>query len=253
MLLDKKVAVVTGGASGIGRATVELFLREGARVLAVDRDVGALDKLRGEASDRSERLRLFECDVSDETLCKKAIADTVAAWQRVDVLVACAGFSPGLKLLDTSFDDWEKTFQINARGSFLWARECLREMTARKSGSIIMVASQRARAGGRASCAYVSSKGAILSLTMSIALDYADQGIRCNAILPGAIQTPMSYLAFERHPNPDEAMRRSLARHPMGRHGKPDEVAHAALYLASDASSFVTGVELPIDGGWLAG
>lgn len=249
--LNGQVAVVTGGASGIGRATVELFLREGAEVLAVDSDEIALKKLA--EGNKEKGLTTLRANVEDEGAAKAAIGDLIRKSGRIDILVAAAGYSPGLKVLETTLDDWRKTFTVNGEGTFLWLRECLAEMVKRKKGSIITISSQRARAGGRTSCAYVSSKGAILSLTMSVALDYAEYGIRCNAILPGAIETQMSQASLQRSPDPAAARARALARHPMGRFGQPDEVAHAALYLASDASSFVTGIELPIDGGWLAG
>jgi NAD(P)-dependent dehydrogenase (short-subunit alcohol dehydrogenase family) len=138
-------------------------------------------------------------------------------------------------------------------GTFIWIRECLRPMTAQGRGSIVTIASQLARAGGRGNAAYVTSKGAVVALTKSVALDYVDRGVRCNAILPGATDTPLLRRSFGRQPDPDAARARSLARHPMGRFGDVRDIASAALYLASDESAFVTGIELPVDGGWLAG
>jgi NAD(P)-dependent dehydrogenase (short-subunit alcohol dehydrogenase family) len=125
-------------------------------------------------------------------------------------------------------------------------------MTAQHSGAIVTIASQLARAGGRANASYITSKGAVVALTRAVALDYVDQGIRCNTVLPGATDTPLLQRSFARQPDPDAARERSRTRHAMGRFGKPEEIAAAILYLASDESSFVTGVELPVDGGWLA-
>jgi 2-keto-3-deoxy-L-fuconate dehydrogenase len=121
------------------------------------------------------------------------------------------------------------------------------------AGSIVTVASQLARAGGRNNVAYITSKGAVLSLTRTMALDFAPDGIRVNALLPGAIETPMLARSFARSPTPEATREASRSRHPLGRFGRAEEVAEAALYLASDAAAFTTGVELPVDGGWLAG
>jgi NAD(P)-dependent dehydrogenase (short-subunit alcohol dehydrogenase family) len=125
-------------------------------------------------------------------------------------------------------------------------------MTAQGHGAIVTIASQLARAGGRSNAAYVASKGAVLALTRAVALDYADKGIRCNTVLPGATETPMLNRSFSRAPDPDAARDQSRTRHAMGRFGKPEEIATAIVYLASGDASFVTGTELPVDGGWLA-
>lgn len=230
MRLAGKTAIVTGGASGIGAAIVTRFVQEGASVLAVD-------------IQDHPRVRTLLCDVS------ASVPDIPQA----DILVCAAGISVGKTLLETTDEDWERVFAVNARGTFLWFRAVLPGMLARGGGSLIALASQLALAGPRGNCAYAASKGAVISLVKSVALDYAGQGIRANALLPGATETPLLARAFARRPDPAAAREALRQRHPAGRFGRPEEIAAAALFLASDESSFVTGTALPVDGGFLAG
>ncbi len=238
MRMKGKIAVVTGAASGIGWATAALLLAEGAAVLAVDVQPGAPDGCR-----------TLLADVADEAAAEQA----VAALGQVDVLVTAAGISRGKPLGDTAMADWHAVMATNVTGTFVWVRACLAPMVQAARGSIVTVASQLARAGGRNNAAYVTSKGAVVALTKTVALDYATAGIRCNAVLPGAIDTPLLARSMARAADPDAARAASVARHPMARWGRPEEVAHSILHLASDESGFVTGIELPVDGGWLAG
>ena len=177
----------------------------------------------------------------------------VAVGEGIDVLLTAAGFSCGGTVLTTRPGDWDAVMRTNLGGTWLWARAVLPAMQAAGRGSIVTVASQLARAGGRGNSAYIAAKGAILSLTRTMALDFAADGIRVNAILPGAIETPLLARSFARHAVPEAVREASRQRHPMGRFGWAEEVAQAALYLAGDASSFTTGTELVVDGGWLAG
>ncbi len=239
MRLAGKTAIVTGAASGIGQATAALFLQEGATVLAVDQTAQGIPPGCQPAL----------ADVTSET----ATQTIVAGLGRVDILVTAAGISRGQPAATTSLADWNAVLAVNLTGTFLWVRACLAPMARQKSGSIVTLASQLARAGGRGNAAYVASKSAVLGLTRSIALDYAAHGIRCNAVLPGATETPMLARSFSRAADPDAARGRSRARHPMGRFGRPEEVAASILHLASDETGFVTGIELPVDGGWLVG
>lgn len=239
MRLAGKTAIVTGAASGIGQAVAALFLREGAIVLGVDRT--------GEGIPAGCDVCI--ADVTDEAAAQAAIAGL----RRVDVLVTAAGISLGKPAGETGLADFQHVMAVNVTGTFLWVRECLKPMLVQQQGSIVTIASQLARAGGRNNAAYVASKGAVAALTRSIAVDYALDGIRANAVLPGAIDTPMLARSMARAPDRDEAIARSRARHPMQRFGLAGEVAASVLHLASDESSFVTGIELPVDGGWLAG
>jgi 2-keto-3-deoxy-L-fuconate dehydrogenase len=252
MKLADKVAVITGAGSGIGRASALLFSAEGAKVAIVDRD---------EAGGR-ETARLIEAAGgialvrgSDVGRVGAADADAHAildAWGRIDVLMTAAGFSCGGTVTTTDPADWDAVINVNIGGTWLWARAVLPAMQQAKSGSIITVASQLAIAGGRNSSAYIAAKGAILSLTRTMALDYAADGIRVNAIAPGAVETPLLARGFGRRPDPEAAKAVSRQRHAMQRFGQPEEVAQAALYLGSVASSFSTGTTLVVDGGWLA-
>ncbi|MFB9969789.1 SDR family oxidoreductase [Pseudoroseomonas cervicalis] len=253
MKLSNRVAVITGGASGIGLASAHLFAREGARLALVDRDAAALEAASAALSAEGAEVMVFASDVGAPGAAEADAAAVLARWGRVDVLMTAAGFSTGGTVLTTTPEDWDAVLRANLSGTWLWARAVLPAMRAQGSGSIITVSSQLARAGGRGSSAYIAAKGAILSLTRSMALEFAAEGIRVNAILPGAIETPLLARSFARHADPAVPRAASIARHPMGRLGRPEEVAEAALFLASDASSFTTGSEILVDGGWLAG
>ena len=248
MRLGGQVAVITGGGSGIGRAAALRFAREGARVAVIDRDAAAAEAVAGEAGGMA-----LVGDVADPATVEAHAAAVLAAFGRIDVLVTAAGFSSGGTVATVALDDWDAVIRTNLTGTFLWMRAVLPTMREAGRGSIVTVASQLARAGGRNNAAYIASKGAILSLTKTSALDFAADGVRVNAILPGAILTPLLARSFARSATPDTTREASRQRHPMGRFGRAEEVAEAALYLASEASSFTTGTELVVDGGWLAG
>jgi 2-keto-3-deoxy-L-fuconate dehydrogenase len=182
----------------------------------------------------------------------RAVEAVRRRWHRVDCLVTSAAISTGGIATATSDADWDRVFSINVKGTFLWCKAVLPHLAKQGGGSIITIASQLALSGGRGNASYVASKGAVLSLTRSIALDYAAQGVRCNALVPAAIETPLLRRSFQRQPDPAAAEARSIDRHPLGRFGRTEEVASAAVFLASDESSFTTGAILPVDGGWLA-
>jgi 2-keto-3-deoxy-L-fuconate dehydrogenase len=244
MRLSNKTALVTGAASGIGAEVARAFEREGATVALVDRDGAGL---RTAAAAMKAPL-IFEGDVADAAFAQS----TMAAMPRLDVLLTAAGMSVGKAVADTSEEEWDRVFAVNAKGTFLWVRAALPKMIAVGGGSIITVASQIALSGARGSASYAASKGAVISLTRSVALDYAAAGVRANAIAPGAIDTPFLHRSFARQADPRAAYQRSLDRHPMGRFGTVEEVAKAALFLASDESSFTTGSVLMVEGGWNA-
>jgi NAD(P)-dependent dehydrogenase (short-subunit alcohol dehydrogenase family) len=247
-----RAAIVTGAGSGIGRASAVLFAKQGAFVALVDRDraglqqtLMAIEGAKGEAS-------VHVGDVSEADFARTAVAATVARRGRLDVLMTAAGFSCGGTVVTTDPADWDAVFRTNVGGTWLWSRAAVPEMQRHGGGSIITLASQLAIAGGRGNSAYIAAKGAIISLTRTMALDFATDGIRVNAIAPGAIDTPMLRRSFARHANPDLVREASRNRHAMRRFGRAEEVAEAALYLASDASSFTTGTVMVVDGGWLA-
>lgn len=242
MRLDGKVAVVTGGASGIGLASARLFSEAGARVAVVDRDAAALSVLGG--------MMAVEADVTDPAAVDEAHAAIRDALGPVTVLMTSSGISNGKGIEDTSPAEWDEVFRVNVTGTYLWMRAVLPGMG--PGSAVVTVASQLAIAGGRGNAAYIASKGAVIALTRSVAVEVAPRGIRVNALAPGATETPMLARSFGRRPNPAAARAASEARHAMNRLGRAEEIAQAALFLASDAASFTTGVVLPVDGGWTA-
>jgi 2-keto-3-deoxy-L-fuconate dehydrogenase len=252
MKLAGRVAVITGAASGLGQASAMLLGREGARIVVVDRD-------RDGAQVTAEGIRAAggEATVEIGDVGAAGFAEDVAqaaitAFGRVDILVAAAGFSCGGTVLTTAPDDWDAVFRTNVGGTWRFARAVIPHMRKQGGGSIVTFGSQLAIAGGRGNSAYIAAKGAILSLTRTMAVDFAADNIRVNAVAPGAIDTPMLRRSFARHSDPEPVREASRQRHAMKRFGKAEEIAEAVLYLASDASSFTTGTTLVVDGGWLA-
>lgn len=248
MKLAEKTAMITGGGSGIGAATCALFAEEGARVAVVDRDGDAAQAVAGEIGGRS-----YATDVGEAGEVEDAVARIAEELGPVDVLVTAAGISGGNRLVDSSEELWDEIFRVNVKGTYLCMKAAIPGMVAAGGGSVIAIGSQLALAGGRDNAAYIASKGAVISLSRTAALEHAADKVRVNVMIPGAIETPLLERGMKRHADPEAARARSRARHALGRFGTPREVALGALYLASDDSSFVTGTELVIDGGWLAG
>jgi 2-keto-3-deoxy-L-fuconate dehydrogenase len=252
MRLKDRIAVVTGSGSGIGRASALLFAREGAFVALVDRDqagtqetLEAIRSINGQGS-------VHRGDVGDGDFAKATVEEIVSQHGRLDVLMTAAGWSCGGTVVTTDPSDWDAVFRTHVGGTWLWARAAIPQMQRQGKGSIVTIASQLAIAGGKGNSAYIAAKGAVISLTKTMAVDFATDGIRVNAIAPGAIDTPMLKRSFARHADSEAVRETSRNRHAMKRFGKPEEVAEAALYLASDASSFTTGTVMAVDGGWLA-
>ena len=247
-----RTAIVTGAASGIGRASALLFAREGAFVALVDRDPAGLEETVAVIRDAEGEASVHVGDVGDVEFADTVVAETVARRGQLDVLMTTAGFSCGGTVLTTDPADWDAVFRTNVGGTWLWSRAAVPQMQRQGKGSIITLASQLAIAGGKGNSAYIAAKGAIISLTRTMAVDFATDGIRVNAIAPGAIDTPMLRRSFARHADPDPVREASRNRHAMRRFGGAEEVAETALHLASDASSFTTGTVMVVDGGWLA-
>jgi 2-keto-3-deoxy-L-fuconate dehydrogenase len=238
--LNGKTAVVTAAGSGIGRASAEAFAHAGARVFAVDINGDALKTLAGCES------RVL--DVRDPA----AIASFAKSVGKVDVLFNCAGIVPKGTVLTVDPADWNAAFELNVSAMFHMIRALLPAMVAARAGSIINMSSVASSITGVPDrCAYGATKAAVIGLTKSVAADFVEQGIRCNAICPGTVDTPS--LQARLHSYGDYAKTRAdfEARQPMGRFGKPEEIAALALYLASDESGFTTGQIHVIDGGWM--
>ncbi len=241
--LDGHVAVVTGAAGGIGAAIARRFAAEGARVACLD--LAAPTALAEEIGGMA-----LATDVADEPSTLAAVAAVLAAWQGVSILVnGAAPYDPVGTVLELPPAEWNKVFAVQVTGSFYMSRAVLPHMIAAGRGSIIHIASQMGRVGSPGRPAYCAAKGALIQLAKVMALDHAAQGIRVNALSPGAVET--GRLLF-RNKTMEAARAASVPLHPIGRLGQPDEIASAALFLASDASSFMTGADLLIDGGYTA-
>jgi len=248
MRLQSKVAVITGAASGIARATAELFAREGAKVLVADfaADVGR-DSVRAIQSAGGDAM-FVQTDVSDSSQVARMVEAALQAYGRIDILFNGAGVLYYGTVLETDETAWNRVLSINLNGTYLCCRAVLPHMIRQAAGSIINVAST---VGAHDACAgavaYVTSKGGVTLLTRAMAIDHAAQGVRINALCSGATDTPMLRHAL----SPDELD--ALARsHPIGRLARPEELAKAALFLASDDASFVTGSAMYVDGGQTA-
>ncbi len=249
MRLENKVAFVSGGARGMGAAEARLFAREGAKVV-----IG--DVLDDEGRQTEAAINEFggEClyvalDVTSEKSWASAVAETVNRFGKLDILVNNAGVVSRVPLEDLDVDEWDRVMDINSKGVFLGTKAAIPEMRRSGGGSIVNISSISGIAGqSYVSAVYNASKGAVRIFTKSTAIQYASEGIRANSIHPGPIDTPMT--AF-RQGDP-QAVADSIGRIPLGRNGIPDDVAYGVLYLASDESSFVTGSELVIDGGFIA-
>lgn len=247
--LDGKRAVVTGGASGIGRAIAEAFAEAGARVAVVDLN-GASAREAAEAI--GEGATGWECNVADRASVEAAFAG-IAEGGAIDVLVNSAGVAHVGTLLSTSDEDFERLYRVNVKGTYLVMQAAVPAMLAAGGGVILNMASIAATAGLPERFAYSMTKGAVLSMTLSVARDYMGDKIRCNCISPARVHTPFVDGFVKRtYPGQEaEAMARLSAAQPIGRMGRPDEVAGLALYLCSDAAGFVTGVDYPLDGGFV--
>lgn len=248
-----RVAVVTGAASGIGRAVVAGLLRDGAaKLFLLDRDEAALRKVCLEAGTAVVPLA---CDVASATSVDSAWAAIASETPAVDILVASAGIlGPATSIAECSLEDWDDVQAVNARGTFLAARKAVAMMRA-GGGAIVTIASTAGLAGSAVLGPYSASKGAVVLMTRSLALAHAADGIRVNCVCPGSIETGMLEATFAAAGAQERsAERRSayLGRIPFGRFGRPEEVAEAVLFLASDAASYITGVAIPVDGGRLA-
>ena len=234
-----KTALVTAAAQGIGRATAELFAAHGADVLATDTNTDALVQLQG--------CRTAKLDV----LLPDEIVRVVESAGTIDILFNCAGFVANGSVLDCTDEQWALSLSLNVTSMFRLVRAVLPQMLARRRGSIINMSSVASSIRGVPNrCAYGATKAAVIGLTKSIAADFVTNGIRCNAICPGTVETPSLHQRLEATGDYDASRRAFIARQPMGRLGRPAEIAALALYLASDESEFTTGQCHIIDGGW---
>lgn len=242
--LDGKVAIVTGGASGIGESTVRTFAEAGARVLIVDVD----ERRARELAESISAAEAHPCDITNEA----AVANLLARIDRLDILINNAGIGLVGSISETELPDFQRLFRVNVEGTFLMTRAALPKLLAVR-GSVVNVGSVAGLVGVKRRFAYCATKGAVVALTRQLAVDYPTQ-LRVNCIAPGTVDTPFVEGYLEKyHKDEKEKVREELnSRQPVGRLGRPEEIARLALYLCSPAADFMNGAVVPIDGGWTA-
>ena len=249
MRLANKVALITGGTSGIGRATAVLFAREGARVAITGRNEERGRQVVEEIQKAGGSALFFRSDVRLAEECRRAVEDTVRAFGPIDILFNNAGLYFPNTAAGCSEEEWDLTVDINLKGTFLMSKYALPGMIARGKGVIINNGSGWGLVGGAQAAAYCAAKGGVVLLTKAMAIDHARQGIRVNCVCPGDVDTPMLVEdARQRRMSREDYMKEAINR-PMGRVGTPEEIARAVLFLSTDDSSFVTGATLAVDGG----
>jgi NAD(P)-dependent dehydrogenase (short-subunit alcohol dehydrogenase family) len=248
--LEGKVALVTGGASGIGRATALTFAWEGAKLVIADMNEDGGHQTVHMITEKGGEATYVQVDVTSASAVEAMLSKTVETYGRLDCAHNNAGIWGGLRALTAEYpeDRWHQVIAVNLTGVWLCMKYEIPQMLSQGSGAIVNTASAAGLVGGRGISAYVASKHGVVGLTKTAALEYAQQGIRVNCICPGYIQTPMTAPGME-----DPArMALMLAREPIGRVGQPEEVAEAVVWLCSDAASFVTGHTMTVDGGYVA-
>lgn len=251
--LKNKIALVTGAASGIGASIAEIFAAAGAHVFVADRDATGGKATVDRITALGQTAEFSELDIAREEDCDRVFQAVNSAFGRLDVLVNNAGIGHVGTMLQTTGADLDRLYAVNVRGTFNVIKAFLPAMIKRKYGVIINLASIGGVVAVRDRLAYCTTKFAIAGLTRCIALDHALDGIRCNCICPGRVETPFVTARLKEYPDPEKAYREMAATQAIGRMGKPEEIAAAALYLASDEAAFLTGTEFIIDGGWTAG
>ena len=248
MRLEGKVALISGGARGMGAVEAKLFSSEGAKVVIGDVLDAEGQGVEAEINESGGECVFIRLDVTASEDWQAAVDLAVGRFGRLDILVNNAGISNRATLEDTSDEAWDRMLDINAKGVFLGTRHAIPAMRNSGGGSIINISSIYGLIGSRTSAAYHASKGAVRLLTKATAIQHASENIRCNSVHPGFIQTPMTETSF----SDPEHRERLIANTPIGRLGVPEDIAKGVLYLASDESSYVTGAELVIDGGFTA-
>lgn len=258
MRLKDKVALITGAASGIGKATAQLFGREGARVVCADIDGQGAEAVARQIGAEGEA-EAIQVDVSLDADVRRMVERAVARFGRLDILVNNAGVELGLPATIVQEADWDRLLAINLKGVFLGCKYAIPQMLRAGGGAIVNTASGAGLRGVPMLSTYGASKGGVVLLTQSLAMEWARQGIRVNCVCPGVVLTPMVERMLDRIMavagglDREDVLQRLAESHPMGRLGQAEEVARAILFLASDEASFITGAALPVDGGWAAG
>jgi NAD(P)-dependent dehydrogenase (short-subunit alcohol dehydrogenase family) len=251
--LEGKRALITGGASGIGRATALLFAREGAAVAVADLDAGGGEAVAQAIRDAGGRALSVRCDVSQAADCERAVQRAVDEFGGLDVLFNNAGIIRRASVLATSEAEWDRVMAVNVKSVYLMSRSAIPHMVRAGGGAIVNTGSGWGLVGGRDAVSYCASKGAVVNMTRAMALDHGPQNVRVNCVCPGDTDTPMLRNEARQLGASDAEFLADAAQRPLQRIGTPEDIARAVLYLASDAAAFVTGATLVVDGGGLAG
>ena len=246
MRLKNKVAIITGGGTGIGRDIALMFAKEGAYVSICGIEKESLEKTVKEIEDAGGEAIYSLTDVSSSSQIQEMVDTTLMKWGQVDILVNNAGIYIPNDIISTTEEEWDKVMNVDAKGVFLVSKAVLTHMLKQEKGKIVNIASIAGLFGFEQSAAYCAAKGAVINLTREMALDYAHHGICVNAIAPGVIETNMTKGMLEN----EESKKTFLDKTPVGRIGQPEDIAYAAVYLASEESDFVAGQTLVVDGGW---
>jgi NAD(P)-dependent dehydrogenase (short-subunit alcohol dehydrogenase family) len=251
-ILENKVAIITGGASGIGRATAALFAQEGAVVAILDVNAEDGQKTAAEIESAGGRATFILCNVARADDCRAAVEKTVEIFGGVNILVNNAGIIRRATVISTTEEEWERVMAVNVKSVFLMSKFAIPYMEKAGGGAIINNSSAWGLKGGGNAVSYCASKGAVANMTRAMAIDHSKQNIRVNAICPGDTDTPMLRNEAKQLGEVEERFMAEAAQRPLGRYAQPVEIAQAALYLASEASSYVTGALLVVDGGGMA-
>jgi NAD(P)-dependent dehydrogenase (short-subunit alcohol dehydrogenase family) len=254
MRLEGKVALITGGTSGIGRSTAELFAREGARVAITGRDEPRGAEVVTAIRDAGGDALFVRSDVRVGSDCERAVAETVAAFGRLDILFNNAGVYVANDVVNCDEEEWDAQIDTSLKGAYLMSRAAIPHMRTQGGGAIVHCSSGWGLVGGAKAAAYCAAKGGMVTMTKAMAIDHGPEGIRVNAVCPGDTETPMEIEdARQQGVSWEDYVRDATVGRPIARMGRPEEIARAVLYLASDDSTFVTGVALAVDGGGVAG
>jgi NAD(P)-dependent dehydrogenase (short-subunit alcohol dehydrogenase family) len=250
--LKGKVALITGGASGIGRATAILFAREGAAVAIVDLDEPHARTAVQDIEAQGGQAIFIRCDVTRADECQHAVQATLEGFGRLDILFNNAGIVRRADVIETTEEEWDRVMDVNVKSIFLMSKYVVPVMAAAGGGAIINTSSGWGLKGGGNAVAYCASKGAVTNMTRAMAIDHGKQKIRVNAVCPGDTDTPMLRDEARQLGETEDRFLAEAANRPLRRYAQPEEIAQAVLYLASDAASYVTGTALVVDGGGLA-
>jgi len=244
MLLENKTAIITGGASGLGEATCLTFVREGAKIVVADMNSEGAKVVEERAKTIGGEAMSFVLDVTDPEKVGKLVQSTVERFGTIDILVNCAGIFYVTAAEDIPVEEWKRVMDVNLNGTWHCCQAVMKVMMKKRSGKIVNVSAGAGLLGVARVVHYSSSKHAVVGLTRSLATELGQYNINVNCICPGTFPSPLLYKAMSQ-----QAIEQTIKRHPLGRMGKPEEIANAALFLASHLSDFITGVALPVDGG----